>query len=51
MSGELTGQANIELPLRLLGATSKEIAEVKRGIPEWTGLGEFMNLPVRTYKA
>jgi ABC-type polysaccharide/polyol phosphate transport system ATPase subunit len=46
---ELTGFANIELPLRLLGATSKEVREAKQTIPEFTGLGKFMNMPVRTY--
>jgi ABC-type polysaccharide/polyol phosphate transport system ATPase subunit len=46
---ELSGEANIELPLRLLGATSAEVARAQRDIPEFTGLGAFMQLPVRTY--
>lgn len=46
---ELSGMDNIELPLRLLGATSKEVKRAKEEIPEFTGLGEFINLPVRTY--
>lgn len=46
---ELSGLANIELPLRLLGATSREVAAAKRDIPEFTGLGPFIHLPVRTY--
>jgi ABC-type polysaccharide/polyol phosphate transport system ATPase subunit len=46
---ELSGAANIELPLRLLGATSAEVKRARREIPEFTGLGEFINLPVRTY--
>jgi ABC-type polysaccharide/polyol phosphate transport system ATPase subunit len=47
--GELTGYQNIELPLRLLGASTKEVKQASLDIPEFTGLGEFMNLPVRTY--
>ncbi len=46
---ELSGFANIELPLRLLGATTAEIAKAKAEIPEWTGLGRFIDLPLRTY--
>lgn len=46
---ELTGHANIELPLRLLGAKSSEIKAAKQDIPEWTGLGPYMNMPVRIY--
>lgn len=46
---ELSGYANIELPLRLLGATTAEVKRAKAEIPEFTGLGEFINLPVRTY--
>ena len=46
---ELTGNENIELPLRLLGATTEEVRRAKQEIPELTGLGPFMNLPVRTY--
>jgi ABC-type polysaccharide/polyol phosphate transport system ATPase subunit len=46
---ELSGMANIELPLRLLGATTREVKRAKEEIPEFTGLGEFINLPVRTY--
>ncbi|QGZ96555.1 ABC transporter ATP-binding protein [Terricaulis silvestris] len=46
---ELSGAANIELPLRLLGATTEEVNAAKRDIPEFTGLGAFIDLPVRTY--
>jgi len=46
---DLSGFENIELPLRLMGATSAEVAAAKKEIPEWTGLGDFMSLPVRTY--
>ncbi len=46
---ELSGEANIELPLRLLGANTEEINRARRDIPQFTGLGMFMQLPVRTY--
>jgi ABC-type polysaccharide/polyol phosphate transport system ATPase subunit len=46
---ELTGMENIELPLRLLGASTKEVRGAMETIPEFTGLGAFMRMPVRTY--
>ena len=46
---ELPGIANIELPLRFLGATNAEIEHAKTWVPEFTDLGDFMKLPVRTY--
>lgn len=48
---ELSGAENIELPLRLLGATTQEVRDAAREIPAFTGLGDFINLPVRTYSA
>jgi ABC-2 type transport system ATP-binding protein/lipopolysaccharide transport system ATP-binding protein len=49
ISSEYSGRRNIELPMRLLGATDAEVERARRDIPEWTGLGPFMDLPVRTY--
>lgn len=49
MQPELSGYHNIELPMRLLGATEAEIRTAKRDVPEWSGLGDFIHLPVRTY--
>ena len=46
---ELTGAANLELPLRILGATDAEVAEARQRIPEFIELGQFLDLPVRTY--
>ncbi|KCZ49347.1 ABC transporter ATP-binding protein [Hyphomonas pacifica] len=46
---ELTGRQNIELPLRLFGATNSEVEEAHNTVPEFTELGEFLDLPVRTY--
>ena len=46
---ELTGRQNIALPLLLLGANNDEVRAAEKEIPEWTGLGEFIDLPLRTY--
>jgi ABC-type polysaccharide/polyol phosphate transport system ATPase subunit len=46
---DMSGIANIELPLRLLGATTEEVEAAKAEIPEFTGLGSFIHLPFRTY--
>uniref|UniRef100_B0T5A6 ABC transporter related n=1 Tax=Caulobacter sp. (strain K31) TaxID=366602 RepID=B0T5A6_CAUSK len=46
---ELSGEANIELPLRFLGATEAEIKHARTWVPEFTGLDQFIHLPVRTY--
>ncbi len=46
---ELTGFQNIEIPMLLLGATDAEVQRAKREVPEWSGLGDFIHLPVRTY--
>lgn len=49
MNPELSGADNIELPLRMLGASTEEVRRAQEEIPEWTGLGPFFNIPVRTY--
>lgn len=46
---ELSGAANIELPMRFLGASTSEIREARDWVAEFTGLGNFIQLPVRTY--
>jgi len=46
---ELTGFQNIEIPMLLLGATDAEVRRAKLEVPEWSGLGDFIHLPVRTY--
>jgi ABC-type polysaccharide/polyol phosphate transport system ATPase subunit len=48
---ELSGFRNIEVPMRLLGATEQEIGLAREEVPEWSGLGEFIHLPVRTYSS
>jgi len=49
INAELSGEANIELPLRLLGATDAEIQRARQWVPDFTGLQQFIQLPVRTY--
>lgn len=46
---ELSGFKNIDLPMRLLGANEAEIRRAREEVPEWSGLGDFIHLPVRTY--
>ncbi|WP_300375453.1 ATP-binding cassette domain-containing protein [Henriciella sp.] len=46
---ELTGRENIELPLRLFGATGEEVRWAHETVPDFTELGDFLDLPVRTY--
>lgn len=46
---ELSGYQNIDLPMRLLGATEEEIEAAKHEVPDWSGLGDFIHMPVRTY--
>jgi len=46
---ELSGYDNIELPLRLIGASSAEVQRARKSIPDFTGLGDFIHMPVRTY--
>jgi ABC-type polysaccharide/polyol phosphate transport system ATPase subunit len=46
---ELSGYRNIDLPMRLLGATEAEIKRARQEVPEVSGLGDFIYLPVRTY--
>lgn len=49
VNGEFTAAQNIELPLRLLGATSAEIAAAREDVREFSELGAFFDLPVRRY--
>jgi ABC-type polysaccharide/polyol phosphate transport system ATPase subunit len=49
MNGELTGSENVVLLGTLLGRDAREMRERVRPIAEWSGLTEFMNVPVRSY--
>lgn len=46
---ELSAEANLELPLRILGATSTEIIDAREDIRRFADLGRFFDLPVRRY--
>ncbi len=49
LHSEFTGYENIELPLRLMGATEDEVARARIEIEEFTQLGPYMSMPIRTY--
>lgn len=51
MDGDLTGFENIERMSRLLEIPSTEWKRVKADVEEFTELGRFLALPVRTYSA
>ena len=51
MDPELTGHENITRMGLLMGMTLKEIRHYQPGIEEFAGLGDFINLPVRTYSS
>jgi ABC-type polysaccharide/polyol phosphate transport system ATPase subunit len=51
MDAELSGYENIERMSMLLGTPAERMPEVLRDIEEFTQLGEFLSLPVRTYSA
>ena len=48
---ELTGRENIMLSGLLLGFSEKEVLEREPEIIEFAGLGEFIDMPVRTYSS
>jgi teichoic acid transport system ATP-binding protein len=48
---ELTGRENIQLNAMLLGVGKKELPEYVEEIIEFSGLGEFIDRPVKTYSS
>lgn len=48
---ELTGRENIYLNLGLLGLTKREIANRIPEIEEFSELGEFLDMPIKTYSS
>lgn len=51
MEGDLTGFENIERMSRLLEIPKSEWARVKEDVEEFTELGRFLALPLRTYSS
>lgn len=51
IDSELSGYDNIQLRGRILGLSSQEIAEKLPDIVAFTELGDYLDLPVRTYSS
>ncbi len=51
LDGELSGYENIFRMSRLLGRSSVEVQQTLPEIERFTQLGDFLNLPVRTYSS
>jgi len=49
MDPEATGYENIEMRGILLGLSQKEIEKLQPDVEEFTGLGEFLKLPIRCF--
>lgn len=48
---EATGRENIRLRGVMMGMSAREIAARSEDIAEFTGLGEFLDMPLRTYSS
>ena len=48
---EFTGRENIRVGAAIMGMDEAEAAEREREVIEFSGLGEFIDLPVRTYSS
>jgi lipopolysaccharide transport system ATP-binding protein len=51
MDQDASGYDNIFLRGIIMGLTPKEIRQKSKDIAEFTELGEFLNLPIRTYSS
>jgi len=51
IDGDLSGYDNIRIRGLLLGLSSQEIEELLPGIAEFTELGDYLDMPVRTYSS
>ncbi len=49
IEGDATGVENIMLRGLVMGMSKKEVDDLTPGICEFSGLGEYVNMPVRTY--
>jgi ABC-type polysaccharide/polyol phosphate transport system ATPase subunit len=48
---ESTGYENISIRGRLLGLTQKQVEQRRAEIADFSGLGDFLDMPVRTYSS
>ena len=48
---DLTGSENLRLKASLLGLTRKRTEQVRDSIVEFSGIGDFINQPLRTYSS
>ncbi|MDC0947856.1 ATP-binding cassette domain-containing protein [Gammaproteobacteria bacterium] len=46
-----SGLENVEVTARLMGLKRQQIREIKEEVAEESGLGEYLNLPIRTYSS
>jgi lipopolysaccharide transport system ATP-binding protein len=51
MDGEATGFENIRMRGIMMGLSLKQIRSMEDEIAEFTGLGDFLHLPIRTYSS
>ena len=51
MDGELTGPENIKLRGLFLGLSKNEIKNITEDVIEFSELGDFIKIPVRTYSS
>jgi|GEM_PF-3018687 len=49
MNPESSGYRNIELLGTIAGFSKKEVEDLKSAVAEFSGLGDYLQLPVRTY--
>jgi lipopolysaccharide transport system ATP-binding protein len=49
MDSEATGYENIRMRGIMMGLTLKQIKSIEEEIADFSGLGDFLNMPIRTY--
>lgn len=49
--GNLTGKENVKFVARLYGATTEETKEILSYVYEFSELGEYFNMPIKTYSS
>jgi len=49
--GNMTGKANVRFVCRLYGKSNKEIQEIITTIKDFTELGDYFDMPIKTYSS